>query len=167
VAARPATAQNTRARSRTIKLFFSNERLQKWPDRCGEVFAVRRTIPSTPSVAADTLRQLLRGPTRAERRRGYHSWFSARTARALINVRVRGGAAYVNLRDFSRVISGASSSCGSEQFFAQVETTLRQFPSVRKVFYAFDGDPAPFYEWMQLECPDELRACTPASFREE
>lgn len=165
--ARPAPAHRRRPPTRTVKLYFSNERLQKRPDYCDEVFAVSRKIPATPAVAAETLRQLLRGPTRAERRRGYHSWFSAKTAGALIGVRVRGGAAYVNLRDVSHLIGGAGTSCGSAQFFAQVGTTLQQFPSVRKVFYAFEGDPARFYEWMQGVCPDELNDCDPAPFRDE
>lgn len=168
-AARNLSPQARRARpaTRTVKLYFGNERLQRRPDYCDEVFAVSRKIPATPAVAAETLRQLLRGPTRAERRRGYHSWFSPKTARALISVRVRGGAAYVNLRDVSHLIGGASTSCGSAQFLSQVGTTLRQFPSVRRVFYAFEGDPARFYEWMQGVCPDELRNCDPAPFRDE
>lgn len=160
----PPTA---RAGTRTVKLYFGNERLQKRPGDCGEVFAVRRRIPATPAVAAGTLRELLKGPTRAERRRGYHSWFSKSTASALIGVRIRRGAAYVNLRDISHLIGGASTSCGSTQLLAQVDTTLRQFPSVRRVFYAFEGDPARFYEWMQGVCPDELRGCDGSAFRDE
>ena len=119
---------------------------------CARVRAVPRRVPA-PAVLTGALRTLLRGPTAAERRRGYGGWFSARTAGALRSVRIRGGVAYVDLRDLSRVIPNASSSCGSALLLAQLDRTATQFPSVRRAVYSFGGSTRAFYEWLQRPAP--------------
>ena len=58
-----------------------------------------------------------------------------------------------------------TTSCGGSNFFGQVENTLKQFRTVRKVFFAIDGDPSYFYDWMQFgECPKELKNCDASNF---
>jgi hypothetical protein len=50
-------------------------------------------------------------------------------------------------------------------FFGQVENTLKQSPTVRKVFFAIEGDPSHFYDWIQIgECPKELKNCDSSKF---
>lgn len=115
---------------------------------CSRVRAVPRRV-EPPAVLTGAMRALLRGPTVAERRRGYGGWFSARTAGALRSVRIRGGVAFVDLRDLTRVIPNASTSCGSALLLAQLDRTATQFPSVRRTVYSFDGSPRAFYEWLQ------------------
>lgn len=122
------------------------------PTDCARVRAVPRRV-EPPAVLAGALRALLRGPTIAERRRGYGGWFSARTAGALRSVRIRGGVAYVDLRDLSRVIPNASTSCGSALLLAQLDRTATQFPSVRRAVYSFGGSTRAFYEWLQRPAP--------------
>lgn len=100
------------------------------------------------------MRELLKGPTRAERRRGYGGWFSARTAGHFRSARVAAGVAYVDFVNFSRVIPNASSSCGSRMLLAQLDRTAKQFATVRKTIYSFNGSRRAFYGWLQLSPPE-------------
>ncbi|MGZ8694131.1 MAG: GerMN domain-containing protein [Gaiellaceae bacterium] len=119
---------------------------------CARVFPLRRTV-STPAVLTGALRALLAGPGAAERRAGYGGWFSAATAGRLRSVRITRGVAYIDFRDFSRVIPNASSSCGSSMLLAQLNRTATQFPTVRRAVYSFDGSRRAFYEWLQRSEP--------------
>lgn len=119
---------------------------------CARVHARARTV-ATPGVLRGAMAALLRGPTRAERARGYRGWFSARTAGRLRSVRIARGVAYIDLRDLRRIIPNASTSCGSALLLAQLNRTARQFPAVRRTVYSFDGDVGAFYEWLQLSPP--------------
>lgn len=119
---------------------------------CRRVVPLPRIVPR-PAVLTGAMRQLLEGPTRAERRRGYGGWFSARTAGMLRSVRVAGGVAYVDFANFSQIIPNASSSCGSRLLLAQLDRTAKQFPAVRRAIYSFNGSRKAFYEWLQLSPP--------------
>ena len=160
--------------TQTVTVFFS--RANDDSPYCNGVVPVARTVPATEGVARAALEQLFAGPTPEEERRyGARSAFSPRTADLLNSVRVEEGIAYVDLRDFTTVegastqLGAYSTSCGMGAFSGQVETTLRQFPTVREVRYAFDGDPRAFVEYMQGGCPDEPvppgDVCDPAPFR--
>jgi hypothetical protein len=120
--------------------------------RCDRVLPLWRTVRS-PAVLTGAMHELLRGPTAAERRKGYGGWFSRRTADMLRSVRIAAGVAYVDFDDFSSVIPNASSSCGSSLLLAQLDRTARQFPSVRRAVYSFGGNRAAFYEWLQRSPP--------------
>lgn len=137
------------ARVAAVKVYFA--RGAPGP-RCDRVAAVRRLVPA-PAVLRGALESLLRGPTATERARGYGGMFSARTARMLRSVGIRNGRAYVDFRDFRRVIPNASSSCGSTLLLAQLDRTVTQFPTVRRAVYSFNGSRAAFYEWLQRVPP--------------
>jgi len=96
---------------------------------------------------------LLRGPTSVERRRGYGGWFSSQTAGMLRGVRLTRSIAYIDFKDFRRIIPNASSSCGSAGLLAQLDRTATQFPTVRRAIYSFNGSRTAFYEWLQLSSP--------------
>jgi hypothetical protein len=119
---------------------------------CRRVFPLPREA-RTPAVLTGAMRALLRGPTAAERVQGYGGWFSAKTAGMLRGARVSNGVAYVDFRNFSRVIPGASSSCGSAVLLAQLDRTAMYFPTVRRAVYSFDGSVRAFYEWLQRSPP--------------
>jgi spore germination protein GerM len=150
----------------TIKLFFPNTSLSKVD--CGaKVFPVTRTIPKTIAVARVALEQLFAGPTSEERAKGFYSDFSEETKSFFFSVKVTDKAAYVNLRDptATPTMGNFTTSCGGSNFFGQVESTLKQFPSIKKVFFAIKGDPSLFYDWMQIgECPAELKNCDASNF---
>ncbi len=124
---------------------------------CSRVGALSRRVEK-PAVLRGALRALLRGPTSAERARGYGGWFSTRTAGALRSVYIRRGIAYIDFRDFSRAIGSASSSCGSALLLAQLDRTSTQFSSVTGAVYSFNGSATSFYEWLQRPVPRKLSA---------
>ena len=119
---------------------------------CTRVYPLRRAV-SGPAVLTGAMRALVAGPTGSERARGYGGWFSTKTAGTLRSVRLSGGIAYVDFRDFSRLIPNASSSCGSTLLLAQLNRTARQFPTVRRTVYSFNGNRRAFYEWLQRSEP--------------
>lgn len=120
--------------------------------RCDRVFALPRTV-RLPAVLTGAMRALLAGPTTAERKAGYGGWFSSRTKGMVRSVRVARGVAFVDFRNFSRVIPNASSSCGSSALLAQLGRTATQFPTVRRAVYSFNGSRSSFYEWLQRSPP--------------
>lgn len=149
-----------------IKLYFGNEKLNPEMQYCSEVFPVEREIPKTAAVATAALEELFKGVTPAEAAKGYHSFTPAETKDILKRINIKNGAAYVN---FNKVVyqqlGVATTSCGGSFFFSSLEKTLRQFPTIKKIFYAIDGSPRDFYEWVQVgECPKELRNCSNKNF---
>jgi spore germination protein GerM len=153
-------------RTMQIKVYFPNTKRDN-AECMAPVYPVRRTIPKTTAVAKAALEQLFAGPTSEEQAKGFYSDFSDATKSLLISVNVKNKYAYVNMRDLtgSSSIGNFTTSCGGSNFYGQVESTLKQFPGIRKVFFAFSGDPSHFYDWMQVgECPKELRNCDAANF---
>ena len=153
-------------RTMQIRVYFPNTKRDNAD--CGPpVYPVRRTIPKTTAVAKAALEQLFAGPTAEEQAKGFYSDFSDATKTLLISVNIKNRNAYVNMRDLTGTssIGNFTTSCGGSNFFGQVERTLKQFPGIRKVFFAFEGDPSHFYDWMQVgECPKELRNCDASNF---
>ncbi len=150
----------------TIKLYFPNTKFDKGD--CGvKVFPVTRKIPKTSTVARAALDQLFAGPTSQEKAKGFYSDFSEDTKSFFLSVNVRNKRAYVNLSDptLTPAMGNFTTSCGGSNFSGQVESTLKQFPSIKAVFFAIKGDPSLFYDWMQVgECPKELKNCDASNF---
>lgn len=143
----PATS--TSSESTNIVVYFH----RGTPDDPRKVVAVQRSVPKTAAVATAALNELLPGPTAAEQESGYWSMFVPATAKMLKSVRVANGVAYVDFLDFRQIIPNASSSFGSAALLAELDTTLRQFPTVKSAVYSFNGDVAAFYHWLQLSPP--------------
>lgn len=120
---------------------------------CSETTAVGRMVQG-PGVLTATLKALLAGPTAGEKGAGLQSWFSDATADSLLSVRIVDGTAHIDFKDFSTLISGASSSCGSSQLTSQLDRTAGQFPTVQRTLYSFNGDVEAFYAWLQGSPPD-------------
>jgi hypothetical protein len=125
------------------------------PDDPSRVVAVPRSVPKTAAVATAALNQLLAGPTDAEKQSGHWSMFGPGTAKMLKSVRIDNGTALVDFFDFRQVIPNASSSFGSAALLAELDTTLRQFPTVKLTLYSFDGDLTAFYDWLQMFPPGQ------------
>ena len=160
------TNVHAQQQTRKIKLYFPNSKFDK-PDCPARVHPTIRTVAKTNTVAKTALEQLFAGPTSEEKANGFYSDFSEETKTLLISVNIKNRNAYVNLRDLTGTtsIGNFTTSCGGSNLFGQVENTLRQFPTVRKVFFAFEGDPSHFYDWMQMgECPKELKSCDGSDF---
>ncbi len=161
-----ASAQKAPPGTMTVKVYFANGRLNPNASPSSKLYPVERTIPKTKAVARAALEQLFLGPTNEEKSQDYYSWFSEKTKSILLDVKVEKKRAYVNLRASApTVLPGmVTTSCGSEHLMAAMENTLLQFSNIKKVFFAIEGKPQDFYEWLQLSCPDELRNCDPTPF---
>lgn len=154
------------AETMSLTIYFDNDQNNPNAMNCGAVYPVTRTVSRTATVATASLQELFKGPTTTEQARGYHSLFSERTAGLLRNVRVQDGVAYVDLQDMRQLIPSASASCGGAQFMAEMNATVTQFPTVEKAIYAINGDPAAFYEFIQMGCAAENNNCDATPFRQ-
>jgi len=152
--------------NRTIKVYFLNEKFNPGLEDCRKVYPVTRTIPKTAAVARAALEEFFKGVTPAEKIKGYVSFSPEETRAILKSVKVKNKTAYVN---FNKVVyqqlGSATSSCGGG-FFSSIEKTLQQFPTIKKVFYAIEGSPKDFYDWVQVgKCPKELKNCSGKDFK--
>lgn len=123
---------------------------------CARVLPLRHVVEG-PALLKYAMQALLAGPTKAERARGYGGWFSAKTAGHLRDVRIVHGVASIDFRSFARDIPNASTSCGSALLLAQLDSTAKQFSTVRRTIYSFNGSRHAFYEWLQREPPEAWR----------
>jgi hypothetical protein len=146
----------------TVDVYFANDTLG---DLCDAVFPVARVVAADDPVTG-ALTALLAGPTAAERADGYRGWFSAATAGALLDVAVVDGTARVVFRDLRPVIPNASTSCGSAQLLAMLDTTLLALDDVDATRYAL-ADQSAFYAWLQLADPDAPPSPAPAEETDE
>jgi spore germination protein GerM len=149
----------------TVKLYFLNEKFDPNLEDCNKVLAITRTIPKTKSVAKAALEELFKGVTPEESAKGYVSFSPEETKGILKSIKIKNKAAYINFKKtVYDQLGTATTSCGGG-FFASVEETLFQFPTIKKVFYAIEGSPADFYEWVQVgERPKELKNCSGKDF---
>lgn len=149
----------------TVKLYFLNEKFDPNLEDCKKVHVVTRQIPKTKAVARAALEELFKGVTAEESAKGYVSFSPEETKGILKSVKIKNKAAYINFnKAVYEQMGTATTSCGSG-IFASVEETLFQFPTIKKVFYAIEGNPADFYEWVQVgECPKELKNCSGKDF---
>ena len=149
----------------TIKVYFLNEKFDPNLENCTKVHPVKRSIPKTKGVAKVALEELFKGVMPEEKDKGYVSFSPEETKNILKSIKIKNGAAYIN---FNKVVyeqlGVATTSCGSG-FFSSVENTLKQFPAIKKVFYAIEGSPRDFYDWVQVgDCPKELKNCSGKNF---
>jgi immunoglobulin-like protein involved in spore germination/sporulation and spore germination protein len=153
-ATKPGSPASAPPATMTVKAYFHKGPAGD-PQR---VAGVTRTVPRSSAVVTTAVRQLLAGPSAAERGSGYWSFFSQRTAHMLRGISLTNGVARVDFRDFSRVIPNASSSFGSAALLAELDATVKQFPGVRSAVYSFNGDAGSFYEWLQLQPPGSTQS---------
>lgn len=147
-----------------LKVYFANSGKSGGID-CSKVFPVERSVSKTLGVARASLNELFKGPTTEEKSQGYTSFFSEKTKAILKNIKIVNGICYVDLEDIRQIIPNASSSCGSAELLAEMETTLKQFPTIKKSIFAISGDPATFYNWLQIGCNQANNFCDKKPFQ--
>lgn len=160
----PESTEEPTKETMTIKVFFGNEKKNPGIGDCRLVYPVNRTVLKTKAVAKAALNELFKGPTEKEKAQNYVSFFSEKTKSILKSVKIEKETAYVNLVDIRPIVPNASTSCGSAEFLAEIETTLKQFPTVKKVILAIEGKPEAFYEWLQLGCSAQDGLCDEKPF---
>ncbi len=143
-----------------ITLYYSNPKLAGGGENdCAKVLPVGRKVSPHEKMPEVALSMLFWGPTEGERSQGFTSVFSEKTRGAVNIIEVIDGVAHVNLRkevkgkSIYEALNGANTSCGSMQFFAQVQKTAFHFPNIKRVVFSIEGDRKAFYEWMQRDVP--------------
>jgi spore germination protein GerM len=120
-----------------------------------------RTVPETDSreeLLQSTLKELLTGPTDAEKDAGFVSWFSPATTDAVIDVVWDGDFFTVVFQGLNTLIPNASASAGSQMLLSQLDSTMFQFDFVQRVNYTLEGNCDDFWEWLQMGCHIVTRA---------
>ncbi|MGB7536974.1 MAG: GerMN domain-containing protein [Anaerolineales bacterium] len=122
---------------------------------------VARAVPETDiqaSLIHSTLRELLKGPTDAEKGTGLTSWFSPATAGAASSVIGEGDFFTADFAGLNTLIPNASTSAGSQMLLSQLNSTMFQFEFVQSVTYTLGGNCSAFWEWLQSGCHTVTRA---------
>lgn len=120
----------------TMKTYFSNSSLlENGQDDCATVFPVERTVQYTTGTARAAIQELLKGPTTAERARGYTT--SLNTNVEIKSLTIENGVARIDFNN--RLQESVGGSCRVAGIRAQITETLKQFPSVRSVEISVDG----------------------------
>ena len=115
-----------------VKVYFYHD-----PGEYIDLAPVRRSVnaaaPARPAIEA-----LLKGPTAAERRRGFASLASASDFR-IGSLKITGGTARINFIS-TRRWTGWAGDLAPVRFKTAVELTLKQFPTVERVIVSLNGD---------------------------
>jgi hypothetical protein len=100
------------------------------------------------------IQQLLQGPTKEERQKGYGSIFNQDTAGYFRGYQLDSSTGHLilNFKDFSKVIPNGSASAASMAMMEQLNTTIAQFEDVKTIEYRFEGSCEQFYGWLQRTC---------------
>ncbi|HVL05673.1 MAG TPA: GerMN domain-containing protein [Acidimicrobiales bacterium] len=124
----PATAPATTAAGTT--------QVSVWMARGEKLEALNRTVPAVPRIGAEAVKALLAGPTAAEAGNGYTTAVPKGT-RFLDLVIDGAGIAKV---DLSRDFESGGGTLGLTLRLAQVTCTVGQFPTVKGVRFALNGE---------------------------
>lgn len=120
----------------SVKAFFAvNEAKDGSIVDCSKVEAVTRIIPKTLAVAEAAIRELLKGPIGNEAS-GEVIQTSIPAGTVLQKIEIRSGTAYV---DFNSALEQGGGSCSMAARSAQIEQTLKQFPTIQNVVISIDG----------------------------
>lgn len=119
-------------RTTIVKVYVYHER-GEYIDLSPITRRVRATAPARAAIQA-----LLKGPTAAERRRGFDSLASASDFR-IGSLTIVGGTARINFTS-PRNWPGWPGDLAPARFKKAVELTLKQFPLVQKVIVSLNGD---------------------------
>ncbi|HVB64563.1 MAG TPA: GerMN domain-containing protein [Nitrolancea sp.] len=121
----PTAAPSPDASAQTVSVYFLRDK---------KIVTAHRSIPATPQVGTESLKELLKGPTPAETTTGLSS--SVPPGTTLLGLSIANKVATVNLS--SEFGLGGDEQSLTERL-AQVVYTLTQFPNVTKVTFQLDG----------------------------
>ena len=119
----------------TVSVFFGNTLYNPNQIECTKVYPVERVVKKDPKTATVALKELLKGPTVSDSKEGYSS--SLNSGIELKSLSISNGIAKA---DFSPVLGeGVAGSCRVGQIVSQIESTLKQFPTIKEVQISIDG----------------------------
>ncbi len=128
----PALAQQKSGARKEVKVYLYHD-----PGEYIDLAPVTRWV-SAVAPARPAIEALLKGPTAAERRRGFEALASGNIFR-IGSLKISGGTARINFIS-NRRWTGWGGDLAPVRFKTAVELTLKQFPSVRTVIVSLNGD---------------------------
>src|ERR1051325_2534941 len=127
-----AAPQRKVAARKEVKVYFYHDP-GEYIDLAPVTRSVNAAAPARPAIEA-----LLKGPTSAERRRGFGPLASASEFR-IGSLKISGGTARINFVS-TRKWAGWPGDLAPVRFKTAVELTLKQFPTVQRVIVSLNGD---------------------------
>ena len=124
----PATTPATTAAGTT--------QVSVWLARAEKLEPVMRTVPSVPRIGAEAVKALLAGPTAAEARNGFTTAVPRETSFLDLVI----DAAGIAKVDLSRDFESGGGTLGLTLRLGQVACTVGQFPTVKGVRFALNGE---------------------------
>lgn len=116
----------------SIKVFFGNSVRGA---ECEKVLSVIREVPKVTTIGKTTIEELLKGPTITEQSQGFST--ALNTDVKVNSLSISNGIARV---DFNlNLNSDVAGSCRVQAIRAQIEETLKQFPTVQNVIISVNG----------------------------
>ncbi|HEY1041193.1 MAG TPA: GerMN domain-containing protein [Candidatus Paceibacterota bacterium] len=116
-----------------VKVYFNNSTQKA---ECEKVIAIERSVPETQAIARAALDELLKGVMSSELKNGYQT--SIQSGVKVKSLDIKNGTATV---DFSKELGvNAAGSCHVGAVRAQIEQTLKQFSTVKKVVISIEGN---------------------------
>ncbi|MDQ3089676.1 MAG: GerMN domain-containing protein [bacterium] len=123
----PNTGEKT-----AIKVFFGNSVRGA---ECEEVISAIREVPKVATIGKAAIEELLKGPTTLEQSQGFSTALNPNVK--VNSLSISNGIARV---DFSSDLNtGVAGSCRVQAIRAQIEETLKQFPTVQNVSISVSG----------------------------
>lgn len=120
----------------TLYVYFSNENINETTS-CESVFPVERVMPDGEIDSKDfVLRELINGPTDAEKEEGYAS--SLNSNAVVRSIEVTDGTVFVDFN--SAIDQGVAGSCRVIAIRSQINNTLAQFSDVNGVVISREGN---------------------------
>lgn len=118
----------------SIKVYFPNTNYGS-SQNCALVFPVERNVPKVTAVGKVSLEQLLEGPTDSEKSLGFYTNINSGVEIQILSI--ANGVAKV---DFNQQLQeGIGGSCKVQSIRAEIEQTLKQFPTVDDVVISING----------------------------
>lgn len=118
----------------TVRAFFGHEKSNEKMD-CGAVYPLERTVARKKAIERAAIEQLLAGITDEEKTRGYFT--SINPGVELEALSIQHGVAFIYFDE--KLEEAVGGSCRVTSIRAQIEETLKQFPTVDKVIISIDG----------------------------
>lgn len=120
----------------TVKLYFGNDKMNPEMMDCSLVYAVERPVTNTVTIGRAAVEELLKGPTETEKAGGYRTQINMGVK--INKLTIENGVAKI---DFDKEIEkGLGGSCRVSAIRSQIETTLKQFSSVKTVIISVNGE---------------------------
>jgi len=120
------------AEKTSIKVFFGNSGQGA---ECEEVAYVTREVDKIATIGGTTIEELLKGPTSTEQTQGFST--AINTGVKINSLTISNSVAKIDFN--SNLNKNVAGSCRVQAIRAQIEETLKQFPTVQNVIISVNG----------------------------